>query len=1130
MSTESYYKEIIKKFNDLTRREYASLSLAGIQVALIGTITLFLTFTLLEMAGNFSVNFRTGLFFVFLVASIAMLGYLFLYPFARFLNLFSKPDYYESARKVGKHFPFIKDDLLNAMQLLTIKDGRQEFYSGSMTDAAFRQIYLRTESVKFEDAVNFNKAKRLLKFTILSFLAGAILMLAVPSVSSAAYRLLHFSTPFIPPAKFILTILPGNAEVTRGEDVKIKVRAEGKRPENVDLSIKYAEQAEYEVKRLQPDSLGNYYFEIPAVRSSFKYFVKAEDVTSEEFNVTVVDKPVIRTMDLTVIPPSYSGQPLVVQKDNGNVASLTGSQMQFEITSTKELRKAELQFNDTTVFKLQTDGRNARGTYRIKKNQDYKIVLTDAGGNTNDNPVTYSIKAMPDAFPSIEIISPNRNVTLGEEDRIPLLLKISDDFGFSRLLIKYRISSSRYVQVKEEFHQTEIPINKRQKESEVDYIWNLFPLNLSAGDVVTYYLEVFDNDYASGPKSAKSPFFTVRVPSFNELFAQADNTQDQAQDKLEETLKEAEKLKEDMQKISQDLKQDKREITYQEKEKIEKALDKFEQMAEKAREVKKEMAQMQNDLQQNNMLSKETLEKYMELQELFDKLSSDEMKKAMEKMNQMLQDLNRNQIQQAMENMKFDEEQFRKSVERTLNLLKRTQVEQKMDEIMKRTEALTKKAEEMQKETQKSNLNDQNQKQELSEKQDEISRELKDMEQQMKDLKDRMNQFKDMPNDRMEKASEEFEKQQNEQLSEQAEQQISQGQKQQAEKNQGQIARNMKRMQSSMKDMQSQMRSQNQKQTFSTMMKMMENLLSLSKEQEALKEQTRKLDTNSPMFNEQARKQNNLQNSMDKLLNQMGELSKKSFAVSPEMGAALGKARGQMNQATKSLQGRHGNGAESQQGQAMASLNEAATLMKGAMESMMNSGSGSGGGMASFMQQLQKMSQQQMGLNNMTQQLGQGNLSMQQQAELQRLSAQQEVIRKSLEQLNKESRAAGQSKKIPANLENIVKEMQEVVTDMRSDKLDDDLIQKQERILSKLLDAQRSVNDRDYENERKANSGQTMARQSPADLNLNSPKAKDKIKEELMRAVNEGYARDYQELIRRYYEALQKENIRGGSR
>ena len=181
-----------------------------------------------------------------------------------------------------------------------------------------------------------------------------------------------------------------------------------------------------------------------------------------------------------------------------------------------------------------------------------------------------------------------------------------------------------------------------------------------------------------------------------------------------------------------------------------------------------------------------------------------------------------------------------------------------------------------------------------------------------------------------------------------------------------------------------------------------------------------------------------------------------------------------------------------------------------------------------MMQQLQQMSGQQMNLNNMTQmlqQMQQGQLSPQQQAQLQRLAQQQDAIRKSLDQLNKEAKQSGESKKIPANLEDIMHRMQEVITDMHTEKLDDNLVQKQERILSKLLDAQKSINERDFEKQRESNAGKNIAGKPPAELNLSTEEGRDKLRDELNKAVREGYSKDYEELIRKYYEALQKGNI-----
>jgi hypothetical protein len=97
---------------------------------------------------------------------------------------------------------------------------------------------------------------------------------------------------------------------------------------------------------------------------------------------------------------------------------------------------------------------------------------------------------------------------------------------------------------------------------------------------------------------------------------------------------------------------------------------------------------------------------------------------------------------------------------------------------------------------------------------------------------------------------------------------------------------------------------------------------------------------------------------------------------------------------------------------------------------------------------------------------------------------------------------------------------------MNSEKLDDNLVQKQEHILSKMLDAQKSINERDFEKQRESKSGDNVVRKSPGDLNLDNPNNLDKLREELIRSINEKYTPDYEELIRKYFKALEENNIK----
>ena len=1129
MNDSSYYKEIISKLEKLTKREYILFASLGIQNSFIIGLTAFFLFSLLEMTGHFSSAVRTIFFFIFLVLFLGSFLYLFVLPLFNCFNIFRRTDYHKVAGRVGKNFPFIKDDLLNAMQLVSV-DNSAYRYSEKLINAAFLQIYEKTKQIKFESIVNFSKAKKHLSYFSSAAIICFALFLFIPGLKGASNRLINFSQDFIQPPKFVFQIEPGNLQITKGDDVNIIVKVKGAEPKEINLAVKDTEQTHFETNILKPDSSGYFEYKLKAVRNSFRYFASAENINSNKYSIEVVDRPIIKMLSVTINSPAYSGILQAVQKDNGNISALTGSKVKVKLSSTKQLKKAELFFNDSSTVNLNLKAYDAEGNFKVTKDKNYKIILTDIYGNQNSSPISYSIKALTDSYPSIEIINPNKDVDLANDNRLNLFTRVSDDYGFSKLNLSFRLSSSKYRSSEKEFSTISIPINKDQKEMDVNYIWNLSPLGLSAEDVVVYFLEIFDNDDVNGPKSTKSSTFAIRVPSLDEILAKADNTHNEAQQNLKETLKEAEDLKNELEKIDQDLKQNKKDISWEEKEKVEKALDKFEKLQNKIEDSKKQLGQMQQDLQSNNLLSKETLEKYMELQKLMDEFSTKEMKEAVERMQKMLESMDRRQVQEAMKNLKFNEDAFQKSIERTINLLKRLQIEQKIDELAKRAEKLSDKQNDINKQTNESNLSDQQKKNNLSEKQNDVTNELNNVDKEMNKLSDLMDSLKDMPNEDLEKLKEEFEKQKNQQLSQEVSQDIQHNQMMPAHQKQEKLSKNMENLKKQIDQLKQSINQNNLMQTFNNMRKVMDNLVDLSKQQENLKDRVQQSSQiSSALLDKETEQQNEIKSNLDKIMRMMGDLSQKTFAISPEMGKQLGDAKKEMDRSIQSMQNRSSNLSVINQSNAMESLNKAATMMQNSLESMMQGGGQGQGGMMSLMQQLNQMSQQQMNLNNLTQMLRQGQqgkLSLQQQAQLQRLAQQQELIRKSLDQLNNEAKESGEASKIPADLDRVAKEMQEVVSGMNTEKLNDNIIQKQERILSKLLDAQRSINERDYEKNRESNTGTDIVRSSPADLNLSSDKGKDQITDELNRAVQQGYTRDYEDLIRKYYEALQKEDTK----
>ncbi|MGB5287983.1 MAG: DUF4175 family protein, partial [Ignavibacteriaceae bacterium] len=671
-------------------------------------------------------------------------------PILKYFGAIKQEAYFEAAIKAGKQFPEVKDDLLNSMQLVS-EDNKSNLYSTGLIEAAFKNIYNRIKNLNFQLLINYDRVKKITPYFAGTIIFCLALLIFVPGMRAASYRLVNFDKDFTPPLKYIFEINPGNKEVTKGDELKISVKVKGPKLNEILFASRNAEDAEFNNQKLLPDSSGIFILEINSVNSSFKYYAEAEGVTSDLYEIKVIDRPVVKTLEMEIIPPSYSNIPKTVQKDNGNVQSLVGSKVVLNLSSTKNLKEAELEFSDSISINLKVDGASASGNFSVMKDKSYIIRLVDENGNENLSPITYEVKAINDAFPVIELVSPDQNTILANDNRVALLAKASDDFGFSKLLLNYRLSASRYEAPQVDFRSIEIQINKSQLDLGINYIWNCTPLNLAVDDVVTYYLEIFDNDIVSGPKSARTQSFTIRVPSLDEILYNADRLHAQSEAELEQTLKEAEELKKTLEDIDQELKKDDAKLTWEEKQKIENALEKFQELQDKVDKVNDQLGEMKQNLHENNLLSKETMEKYLELQQLMDELSSDEMKQAMERLQNLMQEMNRNMTQDALQNLKLDEERFKKSIERTLNLLKRIQIEQKMDELIKRTEELSEVQEDLQEQTEKSNSSDQKEMDNINKKQEEITKDLDKLNKEMENLEQKMTEVPDMPLEDMQK-------------------------------------------------------------------------------------------------------------------------------------------------------------------------------------------------------------------------------------------------------------------------------------------------------------------------------------------------------------------------------------------
>jgi len=1140
--TPNIFSELVNRLAIVRKKENTSSLLYGLLFSASTIVGAAILALLIEQTFYLPVLARTIVFWLIVAAAVGLLAWFVARPLLKLFGVLPNESDAQTAAKVGKKFPTINDHLVNILQLYKERE-QAKLYSPELIDASFEDVRKEIEPVDFTSAVGFAPSRRMGK--ILGVVAGVAALLFVvfpPAFLGSANRLWHYGESFAAPLPFRFVVEPGNKEVVKGATVPITIHVKGDAQKQLTLSSKPSGQIQFEERTLTPNVNGTFTYEMPALKSTTTYQVSSGAVNSDEYTLTVIDRPMVKMLRLNLAFPSYAKLPSRQLDDNvGDVTALRGTRINFAIESNKPLAEAKLIFpaqggsNDSTSISLKIEDNKASGTYTLMKVYDpvgertYHIQLKDNENVASTDPIDYTMKIVPDAFPTAQILFPGTNIDIAENAKLNMLYKITDDFGFSLLRLAYKLIQSRYEQPWQEFKYVSVPIPQAIKnampagrqEGDVAYLWSLTELNLVPEDVVSYYLEVFDNDNVSGPKSGKSEVYTLRLPSLEEVFADVDKGHEVTLDAMKESLKQAEEAKKELESLQQDMKKNQQKMDWQQQKKAEEMLKKYEEIQKKMEEVNKTIDEMVKKMEKNDALSKETLEKYQELQQLMEQMNSPEFAEAMKKMQQAMQQMSPEMMKQAMQKFQFSEENFRKSIERTMNLLKRIQIEQKVDEAVKRTEEIMKKQEELQKQTEQTNPSDKNKLNDLAQQQKDLKEQLEQLQKELAELQKKMQEFPtEMPLSEMQKAQEQLEQSQLDEQMEQIAQEMQQQQMSQAMQNQKSAMQKMGQFMKQMQQMKQAMQQNQQRQIVNEMRRALQDMLNLSKRQEELKNQSLRMESNSQQFRENAQQQMEIMRDLANITNGLSKLSQKTFAITPEMGKSIGDAMRQMNSAMQSLDQRNGQQAGGQQQGAMGSLNEAASQLQSAMQGMMQGGQGMGMGMAGFMQRLQQMSGQQQGINQGTQNMG--GMSPQQQAEMGRLAAEQGMVRKSLEQLAKEAAQSGELSKMLGDLNKIAQEMREVQTDLAQGNVNPETLKKQERILSRLLDSQRSARERDFEKKRKAESGTNVARKSPNEIDLNTQEGRNRLRQDLQKAIEEGYAKDYQELIKKYYEALER--------
>lgn len=1098
---------IIEKLDRFIRKYYKSRLIRGVLYCAAALLSLYLAMVLLERFGYFSTGVRTFLFWLYVVATAALLGAYVVVPLLKMRGLGRRIGHEEAAKIVGRHFPEVKDSLLNLLQL----EERSATEAGRQSELLRAAIDQKTEQlspVPFANAVDLGANRRYVKFAAIPALIILGALAVSPSfVMAPSGRLINHRTAYERPAPFVFAVLNDSLQAVRGQDYRLEVSVRGQAlPQEAYVAM------DGHSFRMQRKDKTHFIYLFKNLRETTTFQLEAAGFSSKEYELLVFPSPLVTDFSVALHYPAYTGKQDETVRNMGDLAVPEGTVVEWRFqTNSVDTLHFLLQGNEGTdqgVARTMPPDKNGRTAYslRVMRSMQYGFFASNSHVTAGDT-LRYAISAISDATPMIAAVETRDSLA---PDRAYFKGRIKDDYGFTKLVFHMETTNAKDTSRRRATSQV-LPLSKEASQ-EFYYSTNLAEANLQPGDRVTYYFQVWDNDGVHGSKSATSQTFELKVPTEEELDNLLDNNNEQIEDKARGSIGELKKLQQDINDMMRRL-VDKNELSWQDKQQLE-------QLAERQREVKNRLEEMQRQIKENNRLEEryreqgeEIMRKQQELDKLMDEVLTDEMKKLMEELDKLMRQADKNKVQEQLENMQTKNEELSKRLDQNIELMKRLELEKKVESAIRKTDELAKKQKELADDTRKGN----DPREELQRRQDELSKDFQGLKQDIDEIQQDYKKLDHPESFDVDKRLE----QSIEQRQRDASQQLQRGKNGKAGEQQQQAGEEMERLSQQLQQEQQQMEQQSLAEDSEQIRRLLKSLVQLSFNQEDLMGAVKRVHIQDPRYQEIIVDQNKIKSDFRNVNDSLVAIAKRQLAVATAVNKELASANDNMARSldellrlNQSFYGRYSNTqAATRMQYAMTSLNNLSLILAESLDQMQ-----------SQMRQKQKgnkqcnnpgmrmkgqcrnpggakpspksMKEMQDALNRQMESLRkqlekQGNKPSRtkigekngQSEEFARMAAEQEQIRRMMQQYGQEMKENQPGNaKMAKEIEQMVRQMEQTETDLVNRTITGQTMRRQQQILSRLLEHENADLKQQKEQRRQSKEGRDLPQPSQGDL------------------------------------------------
>ena len=1129
--TSSDYGLLISKLDAFTRKYYKDQLIRGALYSVGLVVAFFLLAALLEHVGHFGSGARTGLFWGYIVLALAVVGRFIVVPLVKLFRLGPVISHNEAATIVGRHFSEVKDKLLNTLQLKEQADsdtGRRAWIEASIAQKS-REL----SPVPFTAAIDLGRNKRYLRYALPPLAVLAILLFGAPSFTDSTKRLMQPGKEFLPERPFDFVLKTTDLTVPETEDFELELALTGDViPQRVDVEV------DGNVIPMVRGEGNTFTHRFRNVLQPIDFNFIANGFNSEDYTLNTTANPLLLDFGLSLDYPDYLGMKDETVMNTGDATVPAGTRITWNV-NTRSAQKLEIAFDDTTYMLDPVGADRFSAGRRFLQSRSYTMA-PKASAPTSKEPLQYRVEVVPDLYPLIAV---EEQVDSTAPKRLYFRGDIGDDHGFKRLLFHYRfLEGGDSVAMEDRERVAELNIDPRNLRQEFFHVWDMYPLNIGAGDRIEYYFEVWDNDGVTGSKSARSQTRVWEAPTLKELSETQSEQADAIKQSLQSNIREAQDIQRDLDKLRREM-LEKKELDWQDKQKLENVMDRQKQLQQNIERTTEQLRQSQQQRREFSPMDERMLEKQQQIQELFENVLSEEMKELYKQVQELMEKLNKEELQEQVQEMKMSQEDIEKELDRSLELFKQMEVEQKAEDI---AEQLEKLAEEQKKLSEESKQNegakDEAKQEEMKAKQDSLNKAFEDVKKQMDEL-EKKNQELEKPMDLpdTQQGKEQIDKEQQE-----SKENLDKKENQKASENQKNAAEQMEQMAFQMKSAAGGQEQEQAEEDMDALRQLLENIVELSHDQENVMNDLNTTKSRDPHLVDIGREQKKLRDDAKIVEDSLFALSKRVAQIEAIVNREMNAVNENMDLATDLIGNSRANdrdkpmAAEKQQ-RAMTSLNNLALLLDEALQQMMQQqnamkmpgsgqcnkpgGQGQGKGKKPS---ASKMKAQQEALNKQLEEMrkgqqkgkkpgekneggskGQPGMSQQ----LANMAAQQAAIRKEMQrlaqELNKDGSGAGNA------LNKLAEEMEKTEKDIVNKRIDQETMERQKDIMTRLLEHEKAEREREQDEKRQSTEGRDL---SPADPQRYFDYQRRKEREaELLRTMPPGLKPYYRQKVNAYF-------------